>query len=717
MDRKHGRINILLIVLGFLCSIITGFFLWQWMDIPFGFLFHFILYLFAVSLLTLFLSCAVFCFRTKHIWLRLAGAVPVLLSIVVILLTVIIRTDYRILYFKSFAPRPTKAEWAEDIHTLRDQLVNKHASLTALISTEALDDTVKAIENRMQHLSDSEIVMELFRLAAMPNDAHTFPFIMIPCFDLHTFPIQVYGFEDGWTVVNAGREYRDLIGARVIKIGSISMDIIYEIYPLFLSAESEYGRKQRFPYMCLMAEWLAYHGIIDDIRSADFTLLKKNGEESVLSIPSIRFYPHFLWSGIFPIDNNLAPVFSNPRKDFYRFRLLEKSSTLYVQFNQCANQPGRETMDAFVGQLNDFVQNHEFARFIIDIRNNDGGQNVWDNLIRFIRDNDTINQRGRLFVLIGRRTFSSAVMFAAQLQMQTNAIFIGEPTGQGPIFYAGPNLIELPHSRLKFAVSSRLSVSGLPFDKRHSIIPDISVPYSSDDFIAGRDPVLEAAQLIETPMLKVKRLPADMLKRITGRYLLDPVRVMDVTSKDGSLTVSFTDFIPASLLRFHSPLFHESGESFTTRISGMKIRFSRPGRSGLDRMTVIWQGETVTFDRAPETYVPAMELFAQGEIESGCAAVRKDRDIYLKYVPTLENMLNTFGYDFMRKEDLKSALQVLKLNTELYPESYNVYDSYGEALLKNGDRDKAIQNYRRSLILNPDSQSGKKALRELGVEI
>ncbi len=62
-------------------------------------------------------------------------------------------------------------------------------------------------------------------------------------------------------------------------------------------------------------------------------------------------------------------------------------------------------------------------------------------------------------------------------------------------------------------------------------------------------------------------------------------------------------------------------------------------------------------------------------------------------------------------------LHVFQLNTELYPESYNVYDSYGEALLKNGDRDKAIKNYRQSLILNPDSQSGKRVLQEIGVEM
>jgi len=67
----------------------------------------------------------------------------------------------------------------------------------------------------------------------MPNDAHTFPFIMFPCFDLHTFPIQVYDFKEGQIIIDAGRKYKDLIGSKVIKIGSKSIKDIYESYPLF----------------------------------------------------------------------------------------------------------------------------------------------------------------------------------------------------------------------------------------------------------------------------------------------------------------------------------------------------------------------------------------------------------------------------------------------------------------------------------------------------
>lgn len=716
-ESKYKKINLFLFGIGFLCSIITGFFLVQLSEIPFGFLFQFVMYLFVFSLLILFFSAVIFCFRSSRLWLRITGLIPILLSVVIIMLTLIVNTDYRILYFQSLSPKPTKTEWLEDLHFLRDQMKERHCDLDALISKEELDDTLIAIESRLPQLSDSEIVMELFRLTAMPGDAHTFPFIMMPCFDIHTFPIQVYGFEDGWTIVEAGREFKDLIGAKILKIGSIPIEDIYNNYPLFLSTESEYSYKSRFPYMCIMAEWLAYNNIVEDIQSADFTLLEKNGEEMLITIPSMKFYPHFLWSSVFTIDNNEAPVYTNPRNDNFRFELLDESNTLFIQFNQCVNEAGKITMDEFVIELEAFVKNNKFERCVIDIRNNDGGDNVWPNLVSFIRDNRKVNQYGRLFVLIGRRTFSSAVLFANQLQMQTNAIFIGEPTGQGPIFYAGPYLIELPNSRLVFAVSRHLSISGFPFDKRKSIIPDITVKYSSDDFIDGSDPVLDTAQSIIIPAREVKRLPTDVKESYTGRYLLNPVNVMDVSMRDASLHISFTDFIPDGLQRFQSELFPETEESFRTRISGMNILFTRPEISESFKLSLIWQNDTVTFKRAATDYTSAMELISLGEVEAGCNAISKDKNVYLKHIPTLERMLNNMGYDLMRKDELKSALSVFKLNTELYPESYNVYDSYGEALLKAGDKDEAIKNYRQSLIINPDSKSGKKVLKELGVEM
>ena len=78
-----------------------------------------------------------------------------------------------------------------------------------------------------------------------------------------------------------------------------------------------------------------------------------------------------------------------------------------------------------------------------------------------------------------------------------------------------------------------------------------------------------------------------------------------------------------------------------------------------------------------------------------------------------ENDLNDWAYRMMSNGQLKEAAAIFQLNTILYPQSWNVYDSYGEVLAKEGDRPAAIKMYQRSIELNPDNNGGKIALQRL----
>lgn len=81
-----------------------------------------------------------------------------------------------------------------------------------------------------------------------------------------------------------------------------------------------------------------------------------------------------------------------------------------------------------------------------------------------------------------------------------------------------------------------------------------------------------------------------------------------------------------------------------------------------------------------------------------------------------EDAMNKLGYLYLEK-DSKVAVAIFKINVESYPSSFNVYDSYAEALLKNGQNDLAIENYKKSVELNPGNTSGIQALEKLGVKM
>ena len=78
-----------------------------------------------------------------------------------------------------------------------------------------------------------------------------------------------------------------------------------------------------------------------------------------------------------------------------------------------------------------------------------------------------------------------------------------------------------------------------------------------------------------------------------------------------------------------------------------------------------------------------------------------------------EGLINGFGYQLLQRGSIKEAIAFFDLNVKEHPDSYNVYDSLGEAYMENGQNDLAIKNYKISIELNPDNINGKEMLKKL----
>jgi len=78
-----------------------------------------------------------------------------------------------------------------------------------------------------------------------------------------------------------------------------------------------------------------------------------------------------------------------------------------------------------------------------------------------------------------------------------------------------------------------------------------------------------------------------------------------------------------------------------------------------------------------------------------------------------EEEMNALGYEYLFSKKVKEAIAVFQMNVEAFPESWNTYDSLGEAYAAAGEKELAIRNYEKSVQLNPNSQSGIEALKKL----
>ncbi|WP_395375964.1 serine hydrolase [Marinicella sp. W31] len=74
-----------------------------------------------------------------------------------------------------------------------------------------------------------------------------------------------------------------------------------------------------------------------------------------------------------------------------------------------------------------------------------------------------------------------------------------------------------------------------------------------------------------------------------------------------------------------------------------------------------------------------------------------------------EKQLNDVGYMLLNIKNIKKAIEVFKFNTSVYPQSWNAYDSLGEALEKNGELKKALMQYKKALSLNSTNQYQRNA--------
>ena len=115
----------------------------------------------------------------------------------------------------------------------------------------------------------------------------------------------------------------------------------------------------------------------------------------------------------------------------------------------------------------------------------------------------------------------------------------------------------------------------------------------------------------------------------------------------------------------------------------------------------------------PSITEPLMDLVLADSIP---AAINKYHELKKNHPDDYsfkESQLNGFGYQLLQVGKIDQAIAMFKLNLESYPESFNVYDSIGEAYMVKGNKEEAIINYEKSLKLNPKNKNAEDNIKKL----
>ena len=134
-------------------------------------------------------------------------------------------------------------------------------------------------------------------------------------------------------------------------------------------------------------------------------------------------------------------------------------------------------------------------------------------------------------------------------------------------------------------------------------------------------------------------------------------------------------------------------------------------RIGSD-ILALYRGET-----PEEPQLPAVQNIRIHYEKHGIAYIRDNFEtLTVNFHPTDPHdlILNVLGYAYLYgAQDADKAVELFKLNTELFPDVANCWDSYGEALKMQGDLKGAQEAYHHALELDPEMESAHKALNTI----
>ena len=350
-------------------------------------------------------------------------------------------------------------------------------------------ETIKA---KIPTLTDDQALVELVRLAAMPSwngrDGHSGIFPFVPDGGTHDYPVRWWRFSDGLVITAARAPHADLVGSRVEAINGRPIAAVLALVEPLAPRDNPSNLLAYGPIYLRCSELLAGLGVIDQAGPTTFTVLGRDKTRRDVTIEPIPAADDVAWNTGMP---HLLPptdaLWLKQQATTLWWQYLEESRTLFVQFNEVVGGTSR-IVDEIVAR----VKQGGVDRVVVDLRHNGGGDNTTLGPIDFGLREPVIDRPGRLFVIIGRITFSAAANFATDLEQETGAIFAGEAMGGSPNMYGDARPIDLSYGPQQLWMATRYWERSTPDDPRITIEPTIRVSLSSDDYFAGRDPVLDA---------------------------------------------------------------------------------------------------------------------------------------------------------------------------------------------------------------------------------
>lgn len=392
--------------------------------------------------------------------------------------------------------------WLEDLDALARELPRRHVAPETERPVQAFAADVERVRTRLPSMTREEIVLEFVRLAASFGDSHTELNLAQAGPGFHRFPLGLYFFGADLRVVAVDPAHERLLGWRLVAIGDHAIgDVLDRIRPVLAD---DMGNPHELlhtgPAFLAIPEVLSGLGIVARDEPVRYVFEDDDGRRTSDSFTPLSFQDAAASMTARVLSSETGPLFARDRDRWYLLARVESTDLLYIRLNRSLNQRGQESLRAFARRVSREVERGGVRRIVVDLRQNTGGNfHRTEPLARavcaLVRDGKVSD----VYVVLGRHTYSAAIVLAARFKHGCDARFTGEVPRAVPNRQADVRSFRLPNSGLEVTYSSRLRRPFPELGEATAVPLDLPAPWNWESYQRGRDPALEAVLLHGAP--------------------------------------------------------------------------------------------------------------------------------------------------------------------------------------------------------------------------
>lgn len=405
----------------------------------------------------------------------------------------------------------TEQQWHEDLNYVTKTLIDKHPDIYYRISEDEFKRTAANAEQKIKRSqTDEECLVAIRQVIASIHDGHTsLSANSLPGYR-DIFPVRMYEFSDGSFITGIAEKYDKYVGAKVIQIGQLSAEEAFKRAGTLAFADNAFSKKNQVPLIVITCKYAYGLGITDTVDKLSLIVETSDGSRAEIILPAVTppgANNMLRGMDIGPEGVPFVSAFTHTEKELpfylkhldgnhnYWFEHDKEHKAIYMQFNLVIHQQDKSFEEFYKGMFQYIDDNtNSIDKFILDLRFNNGGNGLM--LLPFMNEiikRDKINRLGHLYTLIGRRSFSAAVLLVAEMMVHTQTLIVGEPAGAAQNMFSDmANRGKLPNFGATLFISSEYFNIAWPANKNYLLPPHFPAPFSSLDFFSGKDPALGA---------------------------------------------------------------------------------------------------------------------------------------------------------------------------------------------------------------------------------